>query len=60
MKKDSEVDFDWKQFEAHVTNGEWDEAEKYLSGFLTIDKDETSLSIFFDIRQLKYIEAVDR
>ena len=49
-----------KHFEDSVTNGEWDEVEKYLSGFTKVDDNRYSMKIFFEIRKQKYLEALDR
>ena len=43
-----------------VTNGEWDEVEKYLSGFTKVDDNRYSMKIFFEIRKQKYLEALDK
>lgn len=43
-----------------MTGGEWDEAEKYLSGFTKVDDNRYSMKIFFEIRKQKYLEALDR
>lgn len=40
--------------------GEWDEVEKYLSGFTKVDDNRYSMKIFFEIRKQKYLEALDR
>ncbi|KAL8123045.1 hypothetical protein AgCh_011138 [Apium graveolens] len=52
--------FDMKYFENAVTNGEWDEVEKYLSAFTKFDDNPHSLSIFFEIRKQRYLEALDK
>lgn len=43
-----------------VTNGEWEEVEKYLSGFTKVDDNRYSMKIFFEIRKQKYLEALDK
>lgn len=40
--------------------GEWDEVEKYLSGFTKVEDNRYSMKIFFEIRKQKYLEALDR
>lgn len=40
--------------------GEWEEVEKYLSGFTKVDDNRYSMKIFFEIRKQKYLEALDR
>jgi len=49
-----------RYFEDLVTGGEWDDAEKYLSGFTKVDDNRYSMKIFFEIRKQKYLEALDR
>ena len=43
-----------------VMNGEWEETEKYLSGFTEVGDNQFSTKIFFEIRKQKYLEALDR
>ncbi|CAK9145377.1 unnamed protein product [Ilex paraguariensis] len=43
-----------------VTNGDWDEVEKYLSGFTKVDDNRYSMKIFFEIRKQKYLESLDK
>ncbi|KAL5060257.1 hypothetical protein RYX36_031861, partial [Vicia faba] len=43
-----------------VLVGEWDEIEKYISGFIKIDDNKFSMKTFFEIRKQKYLEALDR
>jgi hypothetical protein len=49
-----------RYFEDMVTNGEWEEVEKYLSGFTKVDDNRYSMKIFFEIRKQKYLEALDK
>eukprot|EP00850_Spirogloea_muscicola_P024422 SM000794S22534 [mRNA] locus=s794:94:2167:- [translate_table: standard] len=49
-----------KYFEDQVLNGEWDEVERYLSGFTKVDDNRYSMKIFFEIRKQKYLEALDK
>ena len=49
-----------KHFEEEVQNGNWDEVEKYLSGFTKVDDNRYSMKIFFEIRKQKYLEALDK
>lgn len=49
-----------KYFEDEVNNGNWDEVEKYLSGFTKVDDNRYSMKIFFEIRKQKYLEALDK
>ncbi|CAD6333853.1 unnamed protein product [Miscanthus lutarioriparius] len=52
--------FNMKHFEDLVQGGEWDEVERYLSGFTKLEDNRYSMKIFFDIRKQKYLEALDR
>ncbi|GFZ08333.1 transducin family protein [Actinidia rufa] len=51
--------FDMEYFEDLVLSGNWDEAEKYLSGFTRLDNDKYSIKIYFEIRKQKFLEALD-
>ncbi|KAK6158499.1 hypothetical protein DH2020_005813 [Rehmannia glutinosa] len=46
--------------EDQVQAGEWDEVERYLSGFTKVEDNRYSMKIFFEIRKQKYLEALDR
>lgn len=52
--------FSMKYFEDEVLKGNWDEVERYLSGFTRIDDNRYSMKIFFEIRKQKYLEALDK
>lgn len=60
LEQESGFYFNMRHFEELVTGGEWDEAEKYLSGFTKVDDNRYSMKIFFEIRKQKYLEALDR
>lgn len=60
LEKESGFFFNMRYFEDAVTNGEWDEVEKYLSGFTKVDDNRYSMKIFFEIRKQKYLEALDK
>ncbi|XP_039019798.1 topless-related protein 3-like [Hibiscus syriacus] len=60
LEKESGFYFNMKFFEEKVQAGEWDEVEKYLSGFTKVDDNRYSMKIFFEIRKQKYLEALDR
>lgn len=60
LEQESGFYFNMRYFEELVTGGEWDEAEKYLSGFTKVDDNRYSMKIFFEIRKQKYLEALDR
>ncbi|GAV81493.1 WD40 domain-containing protein [Cephalotus follicularis] len=60
LEKESGFYFNMRYFEDLVTNGEWDELEKYLMGFTKVDDNRYSMKIFFEIRKQKYLEALDK
>lgn len=60
LEKESGFFFNMRYFEDAVTNGEWEEVEKYLSGFTKVDDNRYSMKIFFEIRKQKYLEALDK
>ncbi|RDX60457.1 Topless-related protein 2, partial [Mucuna pruriens] len=60
LEQESSLYFNVKYFEEKVLAGEWDELEKYLSGFTKVDDNRYSMKIFFEIRKQKYLEALDR
>ncbi|KAK3436840.1 hypothetical protein EUGRSUZ_C01368 [Eucalyptus grandis] len=60
LEQESGFYFNMRYFEDLVTNGEWDDVEKYLSGFTKVDDNRYSMKIFFEIRKQKYLEALDK
>ncbi|KAH6832337.1 WUS-interacting protein 2 [Perilla frutescens var. hirtella] len=60
LEKESGFFFNMRYFEDAVTNGEWEEVEKYLTGFTKVDDNRYSMKIFFEIRKQKYLEALDK
>ncbi|XP_050387989.1 topless-related protein 4-like [Argentina anserina] len=60
LEQESGFFFNMRYFEDMVTNGEWEELEKYLSGFTKVDDNRYSMKIFFEIRKQKYLEALDK
>nr|XP_043619034.1 topless-related protein 4-like isoform X2 [Erigeron canadensis] len=60
LEQESGFYFNMRYFEEMVTNGEWDEAEKYLSGFTKVDDNRYSMKIFFELKKQKYLEALDK
>lgn len=60
LEQESGFFFNMKYFEEKVIGGEWDEVEKYLSGFTKVDDNRYSMKIFFEIRKQKYLEALDK
>lgn len=49
-----------KYFEDQVQVGECDDVERYLCGFTKVENNRYSMKIFFELRKLKYLEALDR
>ncbi|KAL4179676.1 hypothetical protein AMTRI_Chr13g88480 [Amborella trichopoda] len=60
LEQESGFFFNMKYFEDAVHNGEWDEVERYLSGFTKVDDNRYSMKIFFEIRKQKYLESLDK
>ncbi|KAL7259747.1 hypothetical protein ACSBR1_005592 [Camellia fascicularis] len=60
LEQESGFFFNMRHFEDMVTNGDWDEVEKYLCGFTKVDDNRYSMKIFFEIRKQKYLEALDK
>ncbi|KAG8656222.1 protein TOPLESS [Manihot esculenta] len=60
LEQESGFFFNMKYFEDEVHSGNWDEVEKYLSGFTKVDDNRYSMKIFFEIRKQKYLEALDK
>ncbi|KAK1277243.1 Topless-related protein 2 [Acorus gramineus] len=60
LEQESGFYFNMKYFEEKAHAGEWDEVERYLSGFTKVDDNRYSMKIFFEIRKQKYLEALDR
>ncbi|KAL8209389.1 hypothetical protein R6Q57_006121 [Mikania cordata] len=60
LEQESGFFFNMRYFEEMVTNGDWDEVEKYLSGLTKVDDNRYSMKIFFEIRKQKYLEALDK
>ncbi|KAK6153757.1 hypothetical protein DH2020_013396 [Rehmannia glutinosa] len=60
LEQESGFFFNMKHFEDEVHNGNWDEVERYLSGFTKVDDNRYSMKIFFEIRKQKYLEALDK
>ncbi|XP_038988989.1 protein TPR3 [Phoenix dactylifera] len=60
LEQESGFYFNMKYFEDEVHSGNWDEVERYLSGFTKVDDNRYSMKIFFEIRKQKYLEALDK
>eukprot|EP00249_Psilotum_nudum_P005525 c18966_g1_i3 orf=699-1553(-) len=60
LEQESGLFFNLKYFEDLVRSGQWNEVERYLSGFTKIDDNSYSMKIFFEVRKQKYLEALDK
>lgn len=60
LEKESGVYFNMKYFEDTILVGKWEEAESYMSGFVTISDSTYSSTIFFHLRWHKYFESIIR
>ncbi|XP_020688371.1 protein TPR3-like isoform X2 [Dendrobium catenatum] len=60
LEQESGFYFNMKHFEEAVLAGNWEEVERYLSGFTKVDDNRYSMKIFFEIRKQKYLEALDK
>ncbi|GMH17690.1 hypothetical protein Nepgr_019531 [Nepenthes gracilis] len=60
LEQESGFFFNMKYFEDEVHNGNWDDVERYLSGFTKVDDNRYSMKIFFEIKKQKYLEALDK
>nr|GMC68844.1 topless-related protein 4 isoform X1 [Ipomoea batatas] len=60
LEEESGLFFNMKHLEDIVLNEELEKAEKYLSGFTNIDDNQFSKKIFFEIRKMHYLEALNR
>ncbi|KAG6409470.1 hypothetical protein SASPL_127510 [Salvia splendens] len=60
LEQESGYFFNMKYFEELVLDGNWDEAEKYLSSFTVAEDNKYSTKIYFEIRKQKYLEALDK
>ncbi|KZV47622.1 protein TOPLESS-like [Dorcoceras hygrometricum] len=52
--------FDMKYFEDMILDGNWVDAENYLSSFTAVDDNKYSTKIYFEIRRQKFLEALDK
>ncbi|KAL6536634.1 RNA polymerase II associated Paf1 complex subunit Tpr1 [Orobanche minor] len=53
LEQDSAFFFNMRYFEEKVHAGEWEEVEKYLTGFTKVDDIRYSMKILFEIRKAK-------
>jgi hypothetical protein len=60
LERESGFYFDMKYFEDLVLGGEWDEAERYFSGFTSASDNKHSTKVYFEIRKQNFLEALDK
>ncbi|KAL3497944.1 hypothetical protein ACH5RR_040676 [Cinchona calisaya] len=60
LEQESGFFFNMKYFEDQIQAGEWEEVERYLTGFTKVEDNRYSMKIFFEIRKQKYLEALDK
>ncbi|KAJ0922087.1 putative transcription factor interactor and regulator LisH family [Helianthus annuus] len=60
LERESGFFFNMRYLEELVKNGEWDEVEKYISGYTKVEDNRYSMKIYFEIKKQKYLEALDR
>lgn len=49
-----------KYFEDMILDGNWEDAENYLSGFTGVEDNKYSTKTYFEIRKQKFLEALDK
>lgn len=59
LEQESGFRFNMQHFEDLVNQGKWDDVERYLSGFTTLEDNRYSMKIYFEIRKQKYLEALE-
>lgn len=57
LEQDSGVFFDYSYFSCFITNGNWRDAEDYLSAFTSPDANTFSRKMFVDLYKWKFSEA---
>lgn len=60
LEKESGLYFNLDYLQELLLTGKFDEAERYLLGFIKVEDNKHSTKIFFEIRKQKYLEALDR
>ena len=60
LEQEAGLFFDMNYFERLMMAGDFDHADRYLSGFTKIHDDENSREIFLELRKQKYLEVLDR
>lgn len=60
LERETGLFFDTDYFSAVVMRGDWNEAEDYLAGFTKPLDNHTSKLIYFDMRYIKFLEALER
>ncbi|GKV02398.1 hypothetical protein SLEP1_g14836 [Rubroshorea leprosula] len=60
LERESKIFFNMKYFGELVMNGEWEKAEKYLSGFTKPEENNCSRELFLQLRKQKFVEEALR
>ncbi|KAL1565037.1 WUS-interacting protein 2 [Salvia divinorum] len=59
LEQESGLFFNMRYIEEAVTNGEWENLDKYVSAFTKVEDNAISMKIIFEIRKQKYFQALD-
>ncbi|KAM0932800.1 putative transcription factor WD40-like family [Dioscorea sansibarensis] len=59
LERESGLFFNVDHLETLIVAGDWEAAERYISGFTSAADSRTSMQLFFEIRKQKYLEALD-
>lgn len=59
LEQESGHYFNLKYFEELILDGNWEEVEKYLLGYTSVEYNRYSMKMFFEIRKQKFLEALD-
>lgn len=59
LECETAVFFDLNYFEALVLSGSWDEVERYLSGYGTLEGNKYLRKVYLEVRKQKLFEALD-
>ncbi|GMH07036.1 hypothetical protein Nepgr_008876 [Nepenthes gracilis] len=60
LEQESGYFFNLRYFGDLVLGGNWDEVDRYLSGFTKSNDNGHSMKLFFELCKIKYLEALDR
>lgn len=60
LEQEASFYFDMNYFESLVLNGQWKNANEYLSGFCGVHDNKYSVKIYFELRKQQYLESLDK